>query len=186
MYSNVMQMPPYDIFPTLHSSRIILREITPSDLEDILEISVYDGKRASDTAAALEILQRIEQDYQNSDCVHWGIADKSSDVIMGSCGYYRGLQGGTGELGCVLRPAYKGKGFMTEAMQAAIDFGWQQMKLQHIIAITSSQNVKALALLERLHFMQVTDKSKQASIQRRLPELPGEALLYLLTRQDQL
>lgn len=183
MFPNVMQMPPYDIFPILHSDRIILREIMPSDLKDILEISVYDGRHAADVAAALEILQRIGRDYQNGDCLHWGIADRSSNVIAGTCGYYRGLQDGTGELGCVLRPAFEGRGFMTEAMRAAIDFGWQQMKLQRIIAITSSRNLKALALLERLHFTQLTDESSYSAIQKRVPGLTAEALLYQLTRR---
>lgn len=178
-----MQLPPYNVFPTLYSDRIILREITPSDLTDILEISVYDGQQATNTAEALEILRRIERDYQNGDSVHWGIADKSSNVIVGTCGYYRGLRDGTGELGCVLLPAFEGKGFMTEAMRSAIDFGWQHMKLQQIIAITSSLNLKALALLERLHFLQVTDESSFSAIQKRVPGLTAEALLYQLTRR---
>jgi RimJ/RimL family protein N-acetyltransferase len=35
---------------------------------------------------------------------------------------------------------------------AAIDFGWNTLRLERIIAITSPQNEAALKLLERLRF----------------------------------
>lgn len=175
-----MQLPPYDVFPTIHADRIILREILRSDLEHILEISFYDGKPAADTAEALEMLQRIEQDYLNGETVHWGIADKNSNVIMGTCGYYRGFQGGGGELGCILRPAFRGQGIMKEAIQAASDFGQQQMGLQHIFAVTTRQNQKALALLDRLGFVQATAGRIQGLGKRAEPG--AEELLYLLGR----
>ncbi len=175
-----MQLPPYDVFPTILADRIILREIVLSDLDQILEISVYDGKPAADTAEALKMLQRIEQDYQNGETVHWGIADKNSNVIMGTCGYYRGFQDGAGELGCMLRPAFRGQGVMTETIQAAIDFGQQQMGLQHIFAITTRQNLKALALLDRLGFVQAKGDRMQDFGQRAEPD--EEEMLYLLAR----
>lgn len=177
-----MQLPPYDVFPTIHADRIILREIVLSDLDHILEISFYDGKPAADTAEALEMLQRIEQDYLNGETVHWGIADKNSNVIMGTCGYYRGFQGAAGELGCILRPAFRGQGIMKEAIQAASDFGQQQMGLQHIFAITTKENQKALALLERLGFVQATGDRIQDFGQRALPKPDEEEVLYLLGR----
>jgi len=172
-----MYLPPYDVFPTILSDRIILREIVLSDLDHILEISFYDGKPAADTAEALVMLQRIERDYHNGDTIHWGIAEKNSNVIMGTCGYYRGFKDGAGELGCVLRTAFRGQGFMKEAIQAAIDFGRQQMGLQRIFAITTRQNLKAAALVERLGFVPATDDSLREPGQ---PALDADELLYLL------
>lgn len=176
-----MHLPPYDVFPTILADRIILREIVLSDLDHILEVSFYDGKPAADTAEALVMLQRIERDYHNGDTIHWGIADKNSNIIMGTCGYYRGLRDGAGELGCVLRPAFRGQGIMKEAIQAAIDFGQQQMGLQHVFAITTRQNLKALALVERLGFVQIKDENAGFLINRAsLSDLDKDELLYIL------
>ena len=176
-----MYPPPYLVFPTIFSERIMLREVTPADLDDILEISVYDGKPAASTAEALEMLQRIEQDYLNGETVHWGIADKVSNVIMGTCGYYRGFQAETGELGCVLRPAFRGKGIMTEAMQAAIDFGFRQIGLKQIIASTSQHNIKAVAVLERLLFTKVAGKQDcPVTLQDVFSNLKEVQMLYYL------
>ena len=176
-----MHLPPYDVFPTILADRIILREIVLSDLDHILEVSFYDGKPAADTAEALVMLQRIERDYHNGDTIHWGIADKNSNIIMGTCGYYRGLRDGAGELGCVLRTAFRGQGIMKEAIQAAIDFGQQQMGLQHVFAITTRQNLKALALVERLGFVHIKDENAGFLINRAsLSDLDKDELLYIL------
>lgn len=76
---------------------------------------------------------------------------------MGTCGYYRGLDNGEGELGCVLLPQFRGKGFMTAAMQLAVDFGLKNIRLKRIRAVTSRQNYKAIRLLGRLNFLKVKD-----------------------------
>jgi RimJ/RimL family protein N-acetyltransferase len=41
---------------------------------------------------------------------------------------------------------------MTEALSLAINFGFQERKLEKIVAITTTKNKKALQLLVRLNF----------------------------------
>jgi [ribosomal protein S5]-alanine N-acetyltransferase len=55
--------------------------------------------------------------------------------------------------------AYCGKGFMTMAMRMAINFGQKTIGLNHIAATTTKQNIKAVKLLERLNFVQVSGYS---------------------------
>ncbi|MBW8361321.1 MAG: GNAT family N-acetyltransferase [Kaistella sp.] len=43
--------------------------------------------------------------------------------MVGTCGFYRGFANEEGELGCILLSRYRGQGFMTGALRAAIDFG---------------------------------------------------------------
>ena len=76
---------------------------------------------------------------------------------MGTIGYYRGFENGAGELGCVLKPKFQGKGLMTEAMNLAIDFGINEMELKNIGAITSKDNQPAIQLLQRLNFVKTKD-----------------------------
>ena len=77
---------------------MLLRQIIPADMKDLVEISRYDGKPALSEADALEMQDRINADYQNGASIHWGIVDKEKQVLVGTCGYYRGLDQGTGEL----------------------------------------------------------------------------------------
>ena len=147
----------YDNFPNIAGDRISLRQILEKDISDLVEISFYDAIQAETVEQAAEMQTKINQYYINGDSIYWAIIDHETDKIVGNCGYYRGFNKGEGELGCVLLPQYKEKGYMTDAMLLAIDFGLQEIKLKRIWGATSKQNVKAIQLLERLGFKRVAD-----------------------------
>lgn len=154
---NKMKLPPYNVFPNISNDKISLREILTEDIKDLVEISFYDAVQAITVEQAIEMQAKINKDYTDGNSIHWGIADKLTNKIVGTCGYYRGLDEGNGELGCVLLPQYRGQGFMTAAMSLAIQFGQNTIGLKHIFAITSQQNNEAIRLLERLNFTKTAD-----------------------------
>ncbi len=166
-----MKLPPYDIFPTISADIISLRQILKEDVEDLIEISFYDGIQATTLKQATEMLDKINKDYLKGNTVHWGIADNITNRIIGTCGYYRGFDNGSGELGCVLLSQYQGKGFMTSAMSLAIAFGFKHMGLKRVATITTNQNLKAVKLLERLSFLKVA-------------ELEGDLIEYEVRQED--
>ena len=163
-------LPPFNIFPLISDEKIRLRKIIASDMNDLLEISYYDAKQAKNVAQAIEMQAKIDKDYDDGNSIHWGIEGISSNKIVGTCGYYRGLDKGEGELGCVLLPQFRGQGFMTNAMRLAIDFGLKNMELKRIWAITSKENNQAIKLLERLNFIKLTN-------------LPDDEIEYELKKQ---
>jgi [ribosomal protein S5]-alanine N-acetyltransferase len=152
-----MNLPPYDTFQTIASDKIVLRQIHTSDIKDLIEISFYDSIQAKTLQEAIEMQAKITKDYFEGHSIHWSIADPVTDMIVGTCGYYRGLDKGEGELGCVLLPQYREQGIMAPALQLAIDFGLHIIGLKRIWAITSKHNHKAIQLLDRLDFIKITD-----------------------------
>ena len=152
-----MKRPPYNIFPNITGDKVSLRQIMTEDIEDLVEISFYDSVQATTMQKATEMQAKINKDYLDSHSIHWGIVDKLTNKIVGTCGYYRGLDKGEGELGCVLLPQYRGQGYMSSAMLLAIEFGLNNIGLKRIWAITSQDNTKAIQLLERLNFIKVAD-----------------------------
>lgn len=154
-----MNLPPYATFPTLISPTIILRAVQTGDLQDLMEISFYDAKPAQTVEEAAEMQDKINLDYQQGASIHWCMVDPKSHQIVGTLGYYRGLDQGVGELGCVLKPAFRGQGFMTRAMKLAIEFGLKEIGLSTIKAITSTETHGAIKLLERLGFVQTGEVS---------------------------
>lgn len=151
------KLPPYSPYPILKGERISLREISNSNLKDIVEISFYDAIQATTAEIAGEMQAKIDGDYRAGNTIHWGIVENATDKITGTCGYYRGFENGEGELGCVLLPQFQGKGYMTDAMSLAIDFGLDEMGLKRIWAATNKENTQAIKLLERLNFKKVGD-----------------------------
>ncbi|KAA9331188.1 GNAT family N-acetyltransferase [Adhaeribacter soli] len=152
-----MQLPPYNTFPNIAGDKVSLRQIQAEDLKDLVEISYYDAVQAQTEQQAAEMQAKINKDYDDGNSIHWGIADKLTNKLVGTCGYYRGLDKGAGELGCVLLPQYRGQGFMTSAMLLAIEFGLNNIGLKRIWAATSQDNKKAIKLLEGLNFIKIAD-----------------------------
>lgn len=152
-----MQLPPYTQHPEISNEKILLKQIQSSDIPDIMEISFYDGIQAQNAAQAAEMQAKIDADYESGNSIHWAIIDKQTNKIVGTCGYYRGLDKDEGELGCVLLPQYRGKGYMTAAMSLAIKFGHHTIGLKRIWASTTKQNEKAVKLLEKLNFRKVAE-----------------------------
>lgn len=154
-----MRLPLNKTYPTIQSDKISLRQILPEDIPAIVEISFYDAIQATTVEIATAMQERIEQDILDGNSIHWGVIDNETNKIVGTCGYYRGFDKGEGEgeLGCVLLPQFRGQGFMTSAIQLAIDFGLNNIGLKRIWAITSKENFNAIKLLERLNFIKVAD-----------------------------
>ena len=155
--SNKMKLPPYPIFPNITGDKILLRQIITADINDLVEISFYDAVQATTVQKATEMQAKIDKDYFDGNSIHWGIADKLTNKIVGTCGYYRGLDKGEGELGCVLLPQYRGQGYMTSAMVLSIEFGLNTIGLKRIWAITSHHNAETIKLLERLNFIKIAN-----------------------------
>ncbi|MBD1365475.1 GNAT family N-acetyltransferase [Mucilaginibacter sp. ZT4R22] len=152
-----MNLPPYSQFPQLTGDGILLREVLPADIPALIPISFYDGKPATTFAEATEMQVRIDKDYADRNSIHWCIVDTATSQITGTLGYYRGFANNTGELGFVLLPRYQGKGYMSKAINLAVNFGLDIIGLSRVTAITTKQNLKAVQLLTRLNFAKVKE-----------------------------
>ncbi|RZK38826.1 MAG: N-acetyltransferase [Pedobacter sp.] len=150
--------PPYKNFPTLNSDLIILRQIIDADADEIMEISYYDGIKASNPNEAIEMQKKINQDYLQGNSIHWGIIDAQSSKLVGTCGYYRGFADNIGELGYVLKSSFQGKGYMSNALKKAIEFGINIIGLKKINAITEKSNIKSQNVLKGLNFMEEAEQ----------------------------
>lgn len=169
-------MPPQTVkhrfttFPTLADERVVLRRITSADAAGLQAICVYDGVAATSERDALSMLIRIELDYQDGDTVHWGICLPGTTEVVGTCGFYRGYPDNTGEIGYVLKEAYRGQGIMTAALRLVITFGFDHLKLNRIVAYTNPTNAPSIAVLTRLGFQPVSVEPQTLSFALDAPQ----------------
>lgn len=136
----------------LENQRVYLRPLTPADIADVREITYYDGRAATSTEEALAMLERIDDDVARGESIHWGVFLRDADTCVGTCGFYRGFAGGTGEIGYVLREKFRGQGIMTSAVTLAIRYGFDVLNLDRIVADVAPDNAPSIRLLERLGF----------------------------------
>jgi [ribosomal protein S5]-alanine N-acetyltransferase len=144
----------------LQTERLSLRAWTPDDAEALFAIcgdaevmlhigagkpfeSIYESLRFVDWAVA----------HQNENGFsRWAVVEKAAGEIIGSCGLARLADSGEIELGYLFAKHAWGKGYATEASAACLRYGFEQMRLTEVIALTDPGHVASQRVLEKLGF----------------------------------
>ena len=78
----------------------------------------------------------------------WSVIDKKHEQVIGICGLHHSEDGI--ELSYMFFPASWGKGLAKEAACASLDYGFSQLHLDKVIAITQEANKNSCCLLESI------------------------------------
>lgn len=83
----------------------------------------------------------------------WDLIEKDSNKVIGSCGFHNWQEEhARAELGYRLHEQYRNKGFMFEALQPVISYGFTEMELNRIEAFIDPDNIPSIKLIEKLEF----------------------------------
>jgi len=77
---------------------------------------------------------------------------KESDVTIGMCGLIRREALEDVDIGFAFLPAYRGQGYALESAQAVMDYAWEVLRLDRLVAIVAPGNAPSIRLLESLGF----------------------------------
>lgn len=155
---------PYDImenrnlntFPTLTTERLILRQLSDSDVPEIFLlrsdtlINKYLDRQPSKTIEdALKFIEKIK----NNSLSYWAITQKDNEKLIGTiCLFGFSEEQKKCEIGYELLTAYQGKGMMSEAAKKIITYAIQTLGLKTIDAYTHKDNQSSTKLLIELKF----------------------------------
>lgn len=152
--------PALPLFRDLQTERLTLRALRKSDADNILahfgdpDVSRYllDEEPFTDISEALGLIEWYSAPEPRNRH-RWLIERKSDGAFLGTCGYHCwDSNNNICELGYDLAPAYWGMGYMSEALGAALAFGFGDMGLNRVHAFVYIDNARSFRLLERLGF----------------------------------
>ena len=149
-------------FPILVTERLVLRQLTVDDSESWFQ-SLSDDEVA--VLIGMEPLEHVDESkgiidsfsdrYEKGKGMAWAMTLKEDDKFIGTCSYEKiDKENLSGEIGYDLLKEYWGKGFMTEALRAIIDYGFEHLNLNRIEAHTAAINASSRSLLRRLGFFE--------------------------------
>jgi RimJ/RimL family protein N-acetyltransferase len=150
----------WENIPTIRTSRISLRPLDDDDIDSLYAIysdpkvmRYWAAAPMKKPAEAKTLLLEIREDLRRRLCVQWGIARLKDNCIIGTVALFRWDFGsGNVEIGFALGSAYWGMGYMHEALQAALAYGFNEIDLRRIEADVDPRNALSIRLLERLGF----------------------------------
>ncbi|MDQ0067299.1 GNAT family N-acetyltransferase [Chryseobacterium lathyri] len=145
----------------LETERLLLKEISESHTEDILRIrsnevinQFVQRNSPKNNYDALQFILTIKERTQNNQTVYLGITCKNQSNLIGTiCLWNFSEDRKTAEVGYELLPDYHRKGIMSEALKAVLDYGFNELHLQEILAFTSKLNENSKSLLLKHNFV---------------------------------
>lgn len=145
-------------FPTLSTPRLRLRALRPPDLDDLYAYASDPGidqftpwTRYQSLEEARADLDEYLTEYETKGMGAFGIEHQADQRLIGIATlspphpHHR-----RAELGYTIARAYWGQGYATEAAQAVVDFGFEQMQLVHIEAVCLPGNVASARVLQKI------------------------------------
>ena len=105
------------------------------------------------------IIARLDDMMARLGYGFWAVERKEDGALLGFCGLKSGpagtpLEGGI-EIGWRLAHDYWGQGYAREAAQASLDWGWANLDVPLISAMTVPGNIRSWRLMERLGMRRV-------------------------------
>ena len=145
----------------IETNRLILRKFIIDDAGFVLELLnspswlKYIGDRNVKNLedAKNYISDKLISSYIKNGFGLYEIILKKDNIPVGMCGLIKRDTLENIDLGFALSPVFTGKGYAFEAAFATLNYAKTVLKLERIIAITTTENKNSIKLLEKLKFV---------------------------------
>ena len=148
-------------FPILTTERLTLRQLSIDDQQDIFalrsdaEINKYLGRAPSKTIEdAINFINTVNANIKNNNSIYWVISLTRTKIVVGAiCLFDFSNEENSCEIGYELMTKFQGQGIMKEAAEQIIDYAFQTLQFQKIVAFTHNGNQNSTKLLTKLNFL---------------------------------
>jgi ribosomal-protein-alanine N-acetyltransferase len=156
---------PFLVFPELKTERLMLRGLRAEDDQAMFAYKSLDEGQAfprvehhSDINQSRQLLAELLRLFYSRGGIYWGITLLPNDELIGTVGLRAMPADGhiriRCEVACALSKKHRGKGIMTEAVVAVINFAFIYWKnLERIQAEIALENGPSLKLFGKLGFL---------------------------------
>lgn len=149
-------------FPELTSSRLLFRKVT---LDDIPEIIALRGNPevmrfiprplVTNESEAIAHINANLEGLENNTALNWIVCLKDNPKAIGIVGFYRlKPEDYRAEIGYMLLPEYHGQGYISEAVERLIQYGFNDMQLNSIEAVIAPDNIASHRVVLKNNFEQ--------------------------------
>jgi ribosomal-protein-alanine N-acetyltransferase len=144
----------------LSTNRLLLKSITPAIINEFFktknkeEIMAYFGADEAIYEHLKSMVEHGMEAYRVSS-FYFLLIDKNSENVLGECGFHTwNKPHRKAELFYSLRHEKdKRKGYMSEAVKAILNYGFIELGLHRVAALTAPSNVASIALLKHYGFV---------------------------------
>jgi len=143
-------------YPSIQTTRLTLRPLQPGDAEVLHCIYQSEGVLRyfpNPNPPPVDKVERFirgqQAHWQQHGYGNWGILPEGHAEIIGWAGLQYVPELDETEVGFLLDRPFWGLGYATDAAKAALQFGFEHINLDHIIALVHPDNLASRRVIEK-------------------------------------
>jgi ribosomal-protein-alanine N-acetyltransferase len=156
-------------FPILTTERLTLRQLSIDDQQNIFalrsdkEINKYLDRQVSETIEdAINFINKVNDNIKKNTSIYWVITLTKTNTFVGTiCLFDFSNEKNSCEIGYELMTKFQGQGIMKEAAKKVIDYAFQTLQFQKMVAFTHNDNQNSTKLLKKLNFIKFIEADKE-------------------------
>ncbi len=146
------------LMSTLQTERLLLRPLAESDVAALhnfwndpeVRRYLWDGEHIS-TERVIEIVTTSRACFDEMGAGFFALEMVGNpDALIGFCGYRRFEESTQPELLYGILPEHWGEGFVTEAANEVLRYGFEECGMERVIAATDTPNQRSVRVMQRL------------------------------------
>lgn len=176
--------------PEITTERLLLRQFTQSDAPSVQKLAGDEAIAATalniphpfEDGMAEEWIATHQPDWEAGKAANFAIVLRQKPILVGAVGLSLNSANEEAELGYWIGKPYWGQGYASEAASAAIEFGFETLKLDRIYATCLRRNIASAKVLQKLGMTQEGSQKQRVFHRGQFEELE----LYSLVKERQL
>jgi ribosomal-protein-alanine N-acetyltransferase len=147
----------------LQTPRLCLREFTPEDAIHFYNLNLdpevikYTGDNAFKSIDQAKNFLENYDHYEKYKFGRWAVIDNSNEEFLGWCGLKYSPDKDEVDLGFRFFQKHWNKGFASEAAQACLNYGFNELYLLQIVGRAMKENAASIRVLQKVGMKLFTD-----------------------------
>lgn len=149
----------------VNGDRIYIKHLRKEEVHSVFELelknkaffSQFAPNRDSDfytLEGQMNRIEKLEENREKDFAYSFGIFLRDSHELIGQVGFFKVERGPAQKvmIGYSLDQSYNGNGYMTEALQLMVNYGFNELKFHRIEAEVMPHNIGSIKILEKTGF----------------------------------
>jgi len=148
----------------IETERLIIRELEYADEKDLFEMDsdpevhlFIENNPVKSIDEITKVIGMLKVQYKENGIARWAVVDKLTNECVGWSGlkYFNeplNNHHNFYELGYRFKKKHWGKGFATESSNAILEYGFKNLNVDSIFAVTDPKNLNSKKVLSKLGF----------------------------------
>lgn len=140
----------------LETERLLLRPMNENDVDaifalrsdaEIMRFIREPQTKRADVEAWINLVSSLWRTDKIGLCA---VIDKNSATVVGWCGLWRLAETGETEVGYAIAENFQRRGYASEAAARCLKYGFEELGLDIIVAVTRPENVASRGVMEKI------------------------------------